>query len=55
MQLIQTVTLKKLKKHKRFFTPQQYRTLKGQILSGDVEGAIKGMHKLINAQEKNAI
>lgn len=37
-------TLKTLYKDKRI-TPQQYRTYKGQILSGNVEGCIKGLQR----------
>ena len=28
-------------------TAQQYKTLRGQILSGDVDGAMKGLRKLL--------
>lgn len=28
-------------------TKQQYRTLKGQILAGDSDGAMKGLRKLL--------
>ena len=40
--------LKKLRHFKKHLTPQQYRTIKGQILSRDFEGAEKGIHKLSN-------
>lgn len=43
--------LKKLRHYKRQLTPQQYRTIKGQILSGDIEGADKGINKLCNQKE----
>lgn len=33
-------------------TPQQYRTLKGQILAGDVEGAEKGLAKLLRRRDR---
>lgn len=36
--------LKDLKKEKKI-TLQQYRTYKGQILSGDQEGAIRGLKR----------
>lgn len=36
--------IKELKNSK--VTPQQYRTLKGQALSGDLEAAIKGLNKI---------
>jgi hypothetical protein len=32
------------------FTAQQKRTLKGQILSGNLEGARKGIEKLLKKQ-----
>lgn len=52
MQLLQIVLLKKLKKYGKHLTRQQYRTIKGQILSGDTEGASKGLNKLINQEKK---
>lgn len=39
--------LKELNNHKDKLTKQQYKTLKGQILSGDYIGAEKGLKKLI--------
>ena len=36
--------LKDLKKQNKI-TKQQYRTFKGQILSGDTEGAVKGLKR----------
>ena len=36
--------LRELKLCRRFLTPQQYRTLKGQAVHGDVAGAEKGLH-----------
>lgn len=36
--------LKELKKQNKI-TLQQYRTFKGQILSGDTEGAIRGLKR----------
>lgn len=38
---------KLLKKYKHKLTKQQYRTFKGQILSGDTDGFIKGLKKII--------
>lgn len=37
-----------LKRYKYLLTRQQKRTLKGQILSGDINGFKKGLYKLIN-------
>lgn len=39
--------LKEIRKYKRMLTTQQMRTLKGQVISGDVDGAMRGLNKLI--------
>ena len=36
-------------------TPQQYRTLRGQVLAGDAEGAMKGLRKILLIGGSNAI
>ena len=28
-------------------TPQQYKTLKGQVLAGDSDGALRGLRKIL--------
>ena len=33
-------------------TPQQYKTLRGQILAGDPEGAMKGLQRLLTEKSK---
>lgn len=40
--------MKQLKAHREQLTRQQVRTLKGQILAGDIAGAMKGLDRLIN-------
>ena len=40
--------MKKLKNSRPFLTKQQYRTIKGQALSGDIDGAEKGLNSLLN-------
>lgn len=35
-------------------TKQQYKTLKGQILAGDGDGAMKGLRKLLLSEGTNA-
>ena len=40
-------TLKLFEKNKSKLTPQQFKTLRGQCLSGDIEGAIKGFNRLM--------
>jgi len=46
---------KLLKQYKYRMTKQQYKTIKGQIKSGDYDGALKGISRLwtFNMQLKN--
>ena len=44
-----------LKGAKRSLTAQQYRTLKGQVLAGDAEGAMKGLREILLLVGSNAI
>lgn len=41
-----TAGIQALKSHRKDLTPQQYKTLKGQMLSGDIDGALKGLQKI---------
>ena len=43
---INPMALLALKAHRSQLTPQQYRTLRGQVLAGDDEGALKGLCKI---------
>lgn len=36
-----------LKENKKHLTKQQYRTIKGQLIAGDIEGASKGLNRLL--------
>ena len=36
-------------------TVQQYRTLRGQVLAGDPDGAMRGLRKLLLLQGSNAV
>lgn len=38
-------------RYRKKLTRQQFKTLKGQMLHGDKTGAIKGLHKLLNAKK----
>lgn len=40
--------MKEIRKHRKLLSTQQMRTLKGQVLSGDVDAAMRGLHKLLN-------
>lgn len=42
-----TEFMKKLKANKKNLSGQQFRTIKGQAFSGDIAGAEKGLHKLL--------
>lgn len=37
----------KLKESRKHITRQQYKTIKGQLVAGDVDGANKGLAKLL--------
>lgn len=45
----------RLKNARHLLTPQQFRTLRGQVLAGDPAGAMKGLQKLILLQGSNAV
>ena len=47
MQEIDAKAVLRLKAYRTMLTPQQYRTLRGQVLAGDAEGAMKGLMKLL--------
>lgn len=36
-----------IREHKDKLTPQQIRTLKGQCRAGDIDGAMKGLHRIL--------
>lgn len=42
-----TQAMKHLKSKREQLTPQQYRTIKGQILSGNIPGALKGLNRVL--------
>ncbi len=44
--------IKKLKANSPILTRQEFRTLKGQAIKGDVEGAKKGLAKLLERKRK---
>lgn len=39
--------LKEIRKRKHLLSTQEMRTLKGQVLSGDIAGAMRGLDKLM--------
>ena len=44
-------TMNLLKENRDKLTLQQFRTLKGQVLAGDIAGATKGLQKLLKQRE----
>lgn len=52
MQPIDTKALIKLKATRGRLSPQQYKTLKGQVLAGDPDGAMKGLRNILQRQNK---
>lgn len=44
--MVDNKALGRLLAHKNKLTRQQYKTIKGQILAGDVSGAMRGLEKL---------
>lgn len=43
---INTQALIQLNRERKHLTTQQYKTLRGQILAGNIDGALKGLAKL---------
>lgn len=41
--------LARLKANNHRLTYQQYKTLRGQILAGDVDGAMKGLQRILRS------
>lgn len=47
--------LKILKSERGKLTKQEYKTLRGQALAGDVDGAIKGLDKCLKRYLRNLV
>jgi hypothetical protein len=45
----------RLKNNRHLLSLQQYRTLRGQVLAGDADGAMKGLRKILLLQGSNAV
>lgn len=44
----------RLRAANRSLTPQQYKTLRGQILAGNAEAAMKGLANILERRKANA-
>jgi hypothetical protein len=45
--------IKELKKHRHFLPKQTIKTIRGQALSGDLEGAKRGLKTALNKTQSN--
>ena len=52
---IDTGTLAILRNTKHRLTKQQYRTLRGQVLAGDPDGAMKGLRRILQRRADKMI
>lgn len=52
MQTPYTKEMTVLKYHRAQLTRQQFKTLRGQVLAGDTDGAMKGLKRLLDRQQK---
>ena len=50
MQDVDVKALIHLKATRDRLTPQQYKTLRGQVLAGDPDGAMRGLRKLLKKE-----
>ena len=55
MREINVGALIRLKGARPHLSTQQYRTLRGQVLAGDPDGAMRGLRKLLLMQGSNAV
>lgn len=53
MQTIDVKALIQLKATKDRLSKQQYKTLRGQVLAGDPDGAMKGLRNILQRQNKS--
>lgn len=51
-QTVNICAIKRLKKLKKALTRQEYCTLKGQILAGEGEAAIRGMQNILERKRR---
>lgn len=55
MQAPYTKEMTVLKYHRAQLTRQQFKTLKGQLIAGDADGAMKGLKRILNRSQKNVL
>ena len=52
MNTVNTQALIQLNRVRKRLTPQQYKTIRGQILASNAEGALRGLQKLLNTEKR---
>lgn len=52
---VNPVMLLALKATRQEMTEQQYRTLRGQVLSGNAEGALKGLRRILRRKRSEEV
>lgn len=52
---VDTAALSHLRSAKNRLTRQQFKTLRGQILAGDPDGAMKGLRNILPLEGSNAV
>ena len=55
MKEVNVGALIRIKHSRHLLTANQYYTLRGQVLAGDAEGAMKGLRKILLLQGSNAV
>ncbi len=55
MQEVNVGALIRLKHARHLLTLHQYKTLRGQVLAGDPDGAMRGLRKLLQRQDTNTV
>lgn len=46
------LALQRLKKYNGLISPQRYKTVRGQILAGNISGAEKGLERILKERKK---
>lgn len=54
LKIISSHALTRLKVCRNRLTTQQYRTLRGQVLAGDGDGAMRGLERILRIAEEKA-
>lgn len=53
MDAMSVKAMRTLKDNRRILTRKQLQTLRGQVFAGDADGAMRGLHKIINRRRRD--